>query len=254
MCQKSADFNIAPIRIHFHRYVIFLYLKFWSSVGTLTGLQAGHFRNLGSIAGAGIKLILSPNCPSRSCGPVSFLFVEYWQTLPEMKGPGESPLTPTLRGCYERMGLYLHPPCRTHWLMYWTLMFKTHNQPLFNVCWYICLKTMLSKYLFYYCDEQCLLFEGDLISMTYRNLVLFLSSRDLCHCADCLIGLRVEVAAMCIESGMFSKFYTTNRTLGTNSCPEVILVSMKICLYKFRRLKNGFVSKCEYRSRRYMCR
>ena len=90
--------------------------------------------------------------------------------------------------------------------------------------------------------------------MTYRNLVLFLSSRDLCHCADCLIGLRVEVAAMCIESGMFSKFYTTNRTLGTNSCPEVILVSMKICLYKFRRLKNGFVSKCEYRSRRHMSR
>ena len=131
-------------------------------------------------------------------------------------------------------------------------MFKIHNRPLFNVCWCVCLKITLSKYLFYYCDEQCLLFEGYLISMTFRKLVLFLSSRDHCHCTDCLTGLPVEVTAVCIESGMFSKLYATNSSLGTNSSPEIILVRMKICLYKFRRLNNGFVSKYEYRSMRYM--
>jgi hypothetical protein len=71
--------------------------------------------------------------------------------------------------------------------------------------------------------------------MTFRKLVLFLSSRDLCHCTDCLIGLPVEVTAVCIESGMLSKLYATNRTLGTNSSPEKI--SQKICPYKFLRLK-----------------
>jgi hypothetical protein len=107
---------------------------------------------------------------------------------------------------------------------------------------------MLSEYLFYYCDEQCLLFEGYLVSMTFQKVVFFLLSRGLCHCTYSLTGLPVEVTAVCVESRMLSKLYTTNRTLRRNSSPEII--NMKICLYKFRRLKKGFVSKYKYRSRK----
>jgi hypothetical protein len=52
--------------------------------------------------------------------------------------------------------------------------------------------------------------------MTFQKLVFFLLSRDLCHCTDCLTGLSVEVTAVCVESGMLSKLYATNRTLRRN--------------------------------------
>ena len=68
---------------------------------------------------------------------------------------------------------------------------------------------------------------------------------------NCLTGLPVEVTTVRIESVMLSMLYATKRTLGTNSSPETI--SMKIWLYKIRRLKKGFVSKYEYRSRKYIC-
>jgi hypothetical protein len=71
---EDRRFKYCTILIQFHRYVIFLYLKFCSSVGTLTGPQAGRLRNLGSIAGTGMKLILFQTVEA---GPVAHSVFSY---------------------------------------------------------------------------------------------------------------------------------------------------------------------------------